>query len=945
MVKKRSGNKAYVVQMDEEKTELLQFGPTKSDDNVKLRFWKSLCDNNCDDLKYIMRSSAGSFESFLVDFKEDMSCFDKLCSTPNMDECIHIFLDQCKNLLDKSLVERKYLNKKVDNKKGYLQYFNKVRDAKKGPLQYAISAGNLDSVCYMCIMYEISNANILKSINLISKILEDKYAVKEKLEKYQNVISHLLEYETKFTTQLWNSLFEFATKNYTQTTLDVLVGFILDVNLDPSVEGAILVKVSEKTRLAIKLFRLIQNEDEEMFANHMENISQCEEQEFSEVFCIKKKFYTLLQLACEKGMTRVVETLLETSVDRNFGGKKNVKPIFVAFTNGHHKVLSLLLADEKVVYNREVLNVMLNELIFQNKLNDDNEKKYTQCVNVLKGDKRVCVMTVCSILLIKTIDSSSESTVLFLLRNGASLNFTYEPFHNDYVLENLSTKTLETFFDECLVPHREKNVLFDEVFIEINYACIKPIILKHQFPGKDDKMETQSEEILPEMEILLKMSKIPHLRPLMKHPVIQSFLHLKWQKVKSFFYLNFLYFMSFWIVLMVHIFLEKPDKDCNPVTIILLKIFLVAHVLKDIFQFCKFPLFYLKNWENWLSILIILTTALITFYHSDYFERMHFGIFAIFLTSSKLVLLMAHFPTFAVYFTMLKKVTWNFFRFMAAFFIIFICFAEVFYKIFQNTSNNSSNNQTEPATGNNTSTKYDYFVSFERSLFKTVVMFTGELEASSFEYGNFPYMSYVMLIIFIFIVTIVLYNFLNGIAISDIQAIKNDAELVSLSGRTEVMSYAERLVFGIELEKDSSVDKSWLRKVYRTIFSRKDLYHARIRQPRFTFLAKCVCLFPDINQYNKIKVSLNRPLKGRSIFYLKYWTNDVFGKVPVKIYPMDKKVVNLAHLKIKEKFETEKIIQRKQEIERKLNILEGNQKAHDAVLSEILKILRNNSIK
>jgi hypothetical protein len=49
--------------------------------------------------------------------------------------------------------------------------------------------------------------------------------------------------------------------------------------------------------------------------------------------------------------------------------------------------------------------------------------------------------------------------------------------------------------------------------------------------------------------------KTPMTRALLTHPVIETFLNIKWQKVKKYFFLNFLLYLSF--LLMYSLFLAN----------------------------------------------------------------------------------------------------------------------------------------------------------------------------------------------------------------------------------------------------------------------------------------------------------------------------------------------------------------------------------------------------
>jgi hypothetical protein len=77
------------------------------------------------------------------------------------------------------------------------------------------------------------------------------------------------------------------------------------------------------------------------------------------------------------------------------------------------------------------------------------------------------------------------------------------------------------------------------------------------------------------------------------------------------------------------------------------------------------------------------------------------------------------------------------------------------------------------------------------SLLKTIVMFTGKFEASSLSFGNLPHTSHVIYLLFVVLVTIILMNLLKGLAVSDTNAIRRNAEALSLVARGRLISKIE----------------------------------------------------------------------------------------------------------------------------------------------------------
>ncbi|KAF6217277.1 hypothetical protein GE061_001631 [Apolygus lucorum] len=74
------------------------------------------------------------------------------------------------------------------------------------------------------------------------------------------------------------------------------------------------------------------------------------------------------------------------------------------------------------------------------------------------------------------------------------------------------------------------------------------------------------------------------------------------------------------------------------------------------------------------------------------------------------------------------------------------------------------------------------------------VMLTGEFDSASIPFVLFPGLSRVLFVLFVFLIAIVLFNLLNGLAVSDTQAIKADAELVGYISQAKLISHIEEKV-------------------------------------------------------------------------------------------------------------------------------------------------------
>jgi hypothetical protein len=116
---------------------------------------------------------------------------------------------------------------------------------------------------------------------------------------------------------------------------------------------------------------------------------------------------------------------------------------------------------------------------------------------------------------------------------------------------------------------------------------------------------------------------------------------------------------------------------------------------------------------------------------------------------------------------------------MMSYVALLIAFALSFYILFRGSSEQGG---------------ADMFASPFVSLLKTVVMFTGEFDASDLSFNTLPYTSHVIFLLFVVLVAIVLLNLLNGLAVNDAGEIRKDAERLSLAARANLISRIEGIV-------------------------------------------------------------------------------------------------------------------------------------------------------
>ena len=216
-----------------------------------------------------------------------------------------------------------------------------------------------------------------------------------------------------------------------------------------------------------------------------------------------------------------------------------------------------------------------------------------------------------------------------------------------------------------------------------------------------------------------------------------------------------------------------------------LKIFLMISwfllTLSEMQQLIVHRWVYVKSLENWLEILLLISTFISCSGMVESAEvKLHSSAVALFLGWSELLMMSGRLPLLSVQHEMFRTVCWTFLIFMADYVTLLIAFAFTFYILFKGSSEQEGN--------------AEIFASIPVSLLKTIVMFTGEFDASDLSFDTLPYTSHVIFLLFVVLVAVVLLNLLNGLAVNDTVEIRKDAERLSLAARAKLISRVEGLV-------------------------------------------------------------------------------------------------------------------------------------------------------
>lgn len=574
---------------------------------------------------------------------------------------------------------------------------------------------------------------------------------------------------------------------------------------------------------------------------------------------------TFLQYCCEKKFSKAVKTLLEYDVDVNYAPNNSTRPVLIACRKGDSETLRLLLSAKPDLSCNEDGENPLHIVVKYT----DNSPDHLDCLQILlrrlnKSNLDINAQDLKgNSPLHYAVKYGGPACVEELLKNGAYIG-TLNKFKKP-PLADMSSSTLGNYLDSCItatdVLDRGNNyvIKFNYNFLVPKNCLVHSELEDIKIPLTDDN-ETVNllQESIPESQPLLYMSKDSHLRKLLVHPVLTSFILLKWQRVRIFYYVNLIFYVLFCFLLTVyilfgyrHINLAEPNdargKDFNlngstmkiahdkysgvlehtsenvliltTVAInpedflggggngsnegkdifnespgvdflrVCLIIFLIALTLRELFQIVIHPKKYVLDPENWLEILLLIVLAFVLVKDcSREFPKStrlglwcpQFSALAILLSWFELVLLAGKHPLQSLHIEMFKTVSINFMKFLAWYVILIVAFALTFYTLFRDCGADCEENNP--------------FVNPGLSIFKSIVMLTGEFDASDIPFVTFIGTSHLIFIAFIFLIAIVLLNLLNGLAVTDTQTIRNDAYLCRCIALVKLISYIENML-------------------------------------------------------------------------------------------------------------------------------------------------------
>lgn len=508
-------------------------------------------------------------------------------------------------------------------------------------------------------------------------------------------------------------------------------------------------------------------------------------------------FKALLEETVETGSVSFVKKLLEE--DFAFGPDFQVSSLLkICCGQGYPDVLKFLLSKcgQNVDYVRQInasplLSLAIKEINIQK---DKNKCPFFKCLDILLEDGRIEIDKVDEkgfSALHYAVKYKVDAAVDMLLQKSAYIG-TLNMFKELPICE-MNPDSLEGYLDTCIATN-EKRPGDDDYEINIDFSCLVPAAYKRNFTGKEQRYSTGSQQAIDEMLPIVYMANSTDLKHLLKHPVISSYVLIKWLRLSIYFYVNLLICTTFFVAFTWYVVgcygqdnVDRMLKESLRI-ISLLGAFYIA--LREFGQMVLHTKMYFRSLENWMEITLVALsfTVLLKEFQSD--VRQIISAIVILLSAVEFTLLVGTLPVLSIstHMVMLKTVSKNFLKSLVLYSIILISFAFCFYTLFRVNNGNKTSED-----GESDDEKFNGFGGIQTALLKTFVMLTGEFEAANIKFQNNG-LSYIIFLLFLFFVAIVIFNLMNGLAVSDTAAIKAEAELIGLSQKVDVISKYENAI-------------------------------------------------------------------------------------------------------------------------------------------------------
>lgn len=558
------------------------------------------------------------------------------------------------------------------------------------------------------------------------------------------------------------------------------------------------------------MMRQLDNNDEEAFIRNFDNFKRSNKK-FPDDIAI------LMGEATARGFIKTVELIMQHSKDINVissRGRFQLAPAELACTFGHHKVLEVLFRASNLVLKRNKAKNSLLHIVLLSQLADENDRR--KCFEIIITDHRCTLeiinsaneddLTPLSIACLNGFDEVARE----LLRRGAYIG-------RKSIVDNIGKELLKDFLDKsikCSSYSTDKNC---EVYVD--YRFLMP-------PNVKNKTH-------PEMESVSLIAENDNLGDLILHPVLKTFLALKWRMIRFIVYSNLLVYFAFLVYYGAFIVSNLRHSELQNLTyknysftvielddgsvqldssnwikpysydffmygwkfhICVVGIVIIAfnELIQCLMSFRK----YFTKLSNYFDMFfVVISASSLLVYLIGFSEIEEIRALTILMVAAQCIQLITRVPIFSIslHMTIFKRVCSTFLRTMSLYMILIVAFAMSFHTL----HDRSSEDPEEFEYGrriryyeNSESKELDFSDVFS-AIILTVRMMVSDFDGIQLKRDKI--FLGIIFVLFVILISIVLFNLLNALTISDTHNILKDAELVEAKKTVSILrSYEKR---------------------------------------------------------------------------------------------------------------------------------------------------------
>lgn len=472
---------------------------------------------------------------------------------------------------------------------------------------------------------------------------------------------------------------------------------------------------------------------------------------------------TPLHFAAEEGSPECTKLLLKAGADCNARNSRGQTALHLA----------------ALVQSSETLEALISAGGHVNAQDDDGRTPlHTAVAKSLRGSELVSMLIQAGShvnrpdkfgytpLHIAALNESSSIVVLLLTKGG-----------------DVTAKTKGGISALSFIIRRTPDVL--PIFVARMDQAIS--IHDHELGDVDCELRLDFRPLVPggrgETDLMLCLVDVGQ-KYILKHPLCESFLYLKWLRIRKFFLFSLIFHSIFAMLFTAYItvsFLYNFNKNETIEMVLFWSVLAFTWIVacKEIFQLAHGICIYAKQLDNWIQWGVIVASGTVLIIPAGNTMQYHAAAIAILLVWIELMMVVGRFPMFGIYVQMFTQVSINFFKFLGAYLCLLVGFSLAFCVLHN---------------------EYKSFINPLMGFLKIIIMMSGELEFEDVFFDpdvkiKYQITSHLVLLAFVVLVTIILTNLMVGLAVSDIQELRRCAGLDRLVRRAELVAHLESMLF------------------------------------------------------------------------------------------------------------------------------------------------------